>query len=217
MTSPLPLPLSVFIIAKDEETRILRAVNSVIGFADEVIVVEYGSRDNTVETAQRAGARVVHNKWEGYGQQKIFGESQCRNQWILNIDADEEVTPELAEEIQILFEAGNLEKKIGYRIKIANTFWFEERPKRLAYYSNQTRLYNRERAGFRNSSVHDCVIIDGVRDKSLEERKFIGQLRQRISHRSFQSISQWTDKINAYSSMQAEDAVKNGKKTPKIK
>ncbi len=213
----LPLPLSVFIIAKDEEARILTAVNSVIQFVDEVIVVEFGSKDKTVEIAKAAGARVVHNKWAGYGQQKIFGESLCRNKWILNIDADEEVTQELALEIQRMFYTGNVEAKCGYRIKIANTFWFEEKPRKLAYYSNQTRLYNKERAGFRNSSVHDCVIIDGVRDKTIAERKFIGQLRHKISHRSFLSIFQWTEKINEYSSMQAENAIKNGKKTSAIK
>lgn len=213
----LPLPLSVFIIAKDEEARILKAVNSVVQFADEVIVVEFGSRDKTVEVAKAAGARVVHNKWAGYGQQKIFGESLCRNKWILNIDADEEVPQELSLEIQRMFETGNVETKCGYRIKIANTFWFEERPKKLAYYSNQTRLYNKEKAGFRNSSVHDCVIIDGVKDKTIAERKFIGQLRHKISHRSFLSIFQWTEKINDYSSMQAENAIKNGKKPSALK
>ncbi|MBC8441426.1 MAG: glycosyltransferase family 2 protein [Deltaproteobacteria bacterium] len=217
MTIKLPLPLSVFIIAKDEEARILSAINSVIQFVDEVIVVEFGSSDRTVEIAKAAGARVVHNEWAGYGQQKIFGESLCRNKWILNIDADEEVTKELAIEIQMMFETGHVETKCGYRIKIANTFWFEEKPKKLAYCSNQTRLYNKETAGFRNSSVHDCVIIDGVKDKTIAERKFVGQLKHKISHRSFLSIFQWTEKINTYSSMQAEDAVKNGKKTPVIK
>jgi glycosyltransferase involved in cell wall biosynthesis len=217
MTNKLPLPLSVFIIAKDEEARIVTAINSVIQFADEVIVVEFGSSDRTIEFAEKAGARIVHNKWEGYGQQKVFGESLCRNKWILNIDADEDVTKELALEIRMLFETGSVETKWGYRIKIVNTFWFEEKPKKFAYYSNQTRLYNKERAGFRNSSVHDCVVIDGIKDKTVAERKFIGQLKQKISHRSFLSIFQWTEKINEYSSMQAENAVKNGKKTSVLK
>lgn len=217
MKKMLPLPLSVFIIAKDEEARIERAIKSVVDCVDEVIVVEFGSSDRTVEVAESAGARVVHNPWQGYGQQKIFGESLCKNKWILNIDADEELTPELVNEIQALFDSGGIESKYGYRVKIANTFWFEEKPKRFAYYSNQTRLYNKEKAGFRNSSVHDCVIIDGVKDKTLAERKFIGQLANRVSHRSFLSIFQWTEKINEYSSMQAANAVENGKPTPRLK
>jgi len=217
MKKTLPLPLSVFIIAKNEEPRIERAIKSVAGFVDEVIVVEFGSADRTVEVARAAGARVVQNPWQGYGQQKIFGQTLCKNKWILNIDADEELTRDLVNEIQALFESGRVESKCGYRVKIANTFWFEETPKRFAYYSNQTRLYNKEKAGFRNSSVHDCVIIDGVKDKTFAERKFVGQLRHKISHRSFLSISQWTEKINEYSSMQAMNAVENGEKTPRLK
>jgi len=217
MKKKSPLPLSVFIIAKDEEARIEGAIKSVIGFVDEVIVVEFGSSDRTVEIAGSAGARVVHNPWEGYGQQKIFGESLCQNKWILNIDADEELTQDLVKEIQGLFDSDRVESKCGYRVKIANTFWFEKKPKRFAYYSNQTRLYNKEKAGFRNSSVHDCVIIDGVKDKTLAEREFIGQLKHKISHRSFLSIFQWTEKINEYSSMQAMNAVENGKTTPRLK
>ncbi len=87
------LPLSVFIIARDEADRIARPIESVIGWVDEVIVIDSGSTDETVAVAEQLGARVIRNDWPGYGPQKRFGEDQCRNDWLLNLDADEEVTP----------------------------------------------------------------------------------------------------------------------------
>lgn len=97
------LPLSVFIIAQDEADRIVPTIESVIEWVDEVIVIDSGSKDGTVDKAAAAGARVIYNPWPGYGAQKRFGEDHCRNSWVLNIDADERVTPELAKEIQALF------------------------------------------------------------------------------------------------------------------
>ena len=97
-------PLSVFIIAKDEEDRIPESIKSVIDWADEVIVIDSGSKDKTVAISEEFGASVIYNEWNGYGPQKVFGEGKCRNDWILNIDADEAISPKLKEEIQQLFD-----------------------------------------------------------------------------------------------------------------
>src|SRR5437764_957280 len=94
------LPISAFIIACNEADRIGRAIASVRGWVDEIIVIDSGSSDDTVKVAQSLGARVLTHAWPGYGLQKRFGEEQCKNRWLLNLDADEEVTPELAQEIQ---------------------------------------------------------------------------------------------------------------------
>ena len=83
------IPLSVSIITKNEEDRILNAINAIKNIADEVVVIDSGSDDKTCEIALKAGAKVIYNKWPGYGQQKIFAQNQCRNDWVLNIDADE--------------------------------------------------------------------------------------------------------------------------------
>jgi len=88
-----PRPISVYIVAKNEADRIGRAVRSVVQWVDEVIVVDSGSEDATVLVASEAGARVLYHAWPGYGPQKRFGEDQCRNEWLLNLDADEEVSP----------------------------------------------------------------------------------------------------------------------------
>ena len=101
------LPISCFIIAKDEADRIGRTIESVQPWVNEVIVVDSGSTDDTMAVAIRAGARAISNAWPGFGQQKRFAEDQCTNDWLLNIDADEVVTPELCREIEALFANGS--------------------------------------------------------------------------------------------------------------
>src|SRR5438105_2601638 len=103
------LPISVFIIALNEADRIGCAIESVREWVDEIIVIDSGSSDDTVKLADSMGARVLYHAWKGYGLQKRFGEEQCRNRWLLNLDADEEITPALAEEIQGLFADGEPE------------------------------------------------------------------------------------------------------------
>ncbi len=203
--------LSVFIITKNEADRIESVINAVKDVADEVLVIDSGSSDKTCEIAMKAGAKVMFNEWKGYGAQKIFGENQCRNKWVLNIDADEEVSKELCQEIKDLFFGNEYENFYGFRIKIANKFRFEKKPKKLAYYYNQLRLYNKDFAGFKNSTVHDSVEL-----KQKDEQK-IGQLKNIIYHQSFRSFEHWIDKINSYSSMQASDSFVKGKSASIIK
>src|SRR5438132_13638376 len=97
------LPISAFIIAKNEADRIARAILSVRDWVDEVIVIDSGSTDNTVALSESLGARCMFNAWSGFGPQKVFGETQCRNKWLLNLDADAELTPACAAELKALF------------------------------------------------------------------------------------------------------------------
>ncbi len=203
----MKIPLSVFIITKNEADRIVGVINAVKKIADEILVIDSGSEDDTCEVAAKAGAKVMFNKWQGYGLQKIFGENQCRNKWILNIDADEEVSPELCDEIEKIFLQKAHENFYGFRVKIVNKFRFEKKPKKFAYFYNQFRLYNKDFAGFNNSSVHDSVVLRQAQD----DKGKIGQLKNIIYHQSFRSFSHWIEKINSYSQMQAEDSFKKGK------
>ena len=199
------IPISVFIITKNEEDRIEKIIKAVKSFADEILIIDSGSNDKTVELSQSAGAQIYFNQWQGYGQQKIFGEQKCRNNWILNIDADEEVSSELSQEIIEIFNQKIAENVAGFKIKIVNKFRFEERPKKLAYFYNQFRLYRKDVAGFKNSTVHDSVEL-----RSAEKYQIL-QLKNIIFHQSFRSFSHWIEKINSYSSMQAQDAFNKGK------
>ncbi len=197
--------ISVFIITKNEADRIFDVIFAAKKFADEILVIDSGSDDDTCKIAAEAGAKVLFNKWQGYGLQKIFGESQCRNKWILNIDADEEISAELSDEIQKIFREKSYENFAGFRVKIVNKFRFEKKPKRLAYYYNQLRLYNKDCSGFKNSPIHDSVEL---KDETVCK---IGQLNNIIYHQSFRSFSHWIEKINSYSQMQAEDSFKKRK------
>ncbi len=205
------IPLSVFIITKNEADRIVPIINAVKNIADEVLVIDSGSSDDTCKLASEAGAQVIFNEWKGYGAQKIFGEKSCRNQWILNIDADEEVSPELAQEIATIFAQNRQNNFYGFRVRIVNKFRFETRPHKFAYFYNQLRLYNKDYAGFNSSTVHDSVEL---KDKNVQK---IGQLEGIIYHQSFRSFEHWIEKINSYSSMQALDSFKKGKKVSALK
>ena len=198
------IPVSVFIIAKDEEDRIGKTINSVINWVDEVIVIDSGSNDNTVEISKKLGATTIFNKWQGYGPQKIFGETLCKNKWLLNLDADEEISDALAQEIIALFK--NTKPSFNaYKMRIKIMSRFDKKPRLLAPYHNQIRLYDIDYAGFKNSTVHDSVI---AKDSSNCK---INQLKNIVYHRSFRSYRHAIEKINRYSSMQAEDMYNSGR------
>jgi glycosyltransferase involved in cell wall biosynthesis len=204
------LPLSVFIIAKNEADRIPKPILSVIDWVDEVIVIDSGSDDNTLEVANKLGAKTVFNAWRGYGPQKVFGETLCKNRWVLNIDADEEVTPELRDEIITLFANGEPGLQ-AYYMHIKMLSRFQDRPGRFAVGHNQIRLYNLDYAGFKDSTVHDSVVLKENKDGK------IGQMKNIVLHRTFRSYQHAIEKINRYSGMQAEDMVARGKKPTSLR
>lgn len=203
------LPISAFIIAKNEADRIGWTIRSVIDWVDEVIVIDSGSTDETVRLAEGLGARVIHNDWPGYGPQKVFGERQCRNSWLLNIDADEEISRALAEEILAMFRDGSEPAKKAYRLDIRLMGRFQNRPCRFAPSNAPIRLYHRDFAGFKDSSVHDSVVFKPDAPANL---RCVGQCRGIVVHRSFRSYQHAVEKINDYTSMLADDMVSSGRK-----
>jgi glycosyltransferase involved in cell wall biosynthesis len=198
------LPISVFIITKNEEDRIKYAINSVKGWVDEIIVVDSGSTDKTIEIAKECGAdQILFNQWHGYGPQKTFAEKLCKNEWILNIDADEEVSPALKKEIINLFEKGSINKYSAYRIAVKFLPRFQKMSERsFGPEEIVTRLYNKSKAGFKASKVHDSVVVNVGK---------IGNLKHKMMHRCFRSFTHALEKINFYTSMQAEDMFIKGR------
>lgn len=203
------LPLSAFIISKNEADRIGRPIQSVIDWVDEVIVVDSGSTDDTVAVAERLGARVVHHDWKGYGPQKRYGEEQCRNDWLLNLDADEEVTPELADEIRSKFADNSYDRADGWRIMIRDMYAHEDAPAPWAYGYHQIRLYDRRKGRFSASTVHDTVRPD--------EGATIDNLAGIMAHRSIRSLDFQVGKYNRYSGMQVEDMRARGRTLPRTR
>lgn len=207
MCTQQKIPVSVFIIAKDEEDRICDAIDSVKEWVEEVIVIDSGSSDQTVKVAEEAGAQVVFNEWPGYGLQKRFGEDCCKNKWLLNIDADERISATLVNEIQDVFRRGP-DADI-YKVHIVDVFPHEKTAKAWAYGYWQYRLYNREHGRFSESSVHDTV--------RPEKSATIRKLKGKVDHRSQRSIAFTVDKLNRYSDMQVEDMQRRGRRMSRIR
>ena len=188
------MPISCFIIAKNEEARIGRTIEAVIDWVDEVIVIDSGSTDRTEEICRSLGTRFIHNDWPGYGPQKRFGEEQCRNDWVFNLDADEVVTTQLRDEIVERFQSGDHQCD-GYRLYVVDMLPGRTKPLPLARKYNIVRLYNWKKMRYSESLVHDRVISDGHQ---------IRQLENIILHYSILSISQAITKTNQYGDLQAK-------------
>lgn len=203
-TGGTPVAISVFIIAYDEADRIARAIDSVAGFADEVVVVDSGSTDGTQDIARAHGARVIENAWPGYGPQKRFAEDQCRNEWIFNLDADEAATPALAREIAQLAASGTLASNPFWTVAIKDVFAHEDGPAPWAYGYIQIRLYDRRAGRFSDSPVHDTV------RPPAEARP--SRLKGAMEHRSIRSVAFHVEKMNRYSTMQADDMAARGRR-----
>lgn len=190
--------LSVMIICKNEEANIARCLQSV-QFADEIIVLDSGSTDNTVAIAKQYTPLVSVTDWPGYGVQKQRALSQATGDWVLNLDADESVSEALQEEIKSAIASGGAD---AYRVPIRMVFY----NKLLKYSgspSRHVRLFKRTNAVFSQDIVHEKII--------LPSPVKIGRLQQAIMHHSFQDISHVLDKINKYSSYSAKIRLESNK------
>jgi glycosyltransferase involved in cell wall biosynthesis len=190
------LPLSIFIIARNEADRISETIRAVRHLTDDLVVVDSGSTDGTQAIAEELGARVIFNAWPGYGPQKRFAEDQCRHPWLLNLDADEVAPPNLASEIEALFAGGEPERD-AYRLRIAEIFPGEGAPHPLAYALAPVRLYRKDRGRYSSSLVHDRV--------DLEPGARVGTLKSIVHHKSVRSLGDQIEKLNRYSDQQAVD------------
>lgn len=173
------LPVSCFIIARNEADRIGRTIASVAGLVSEIIVIDSGSTDDTVAIAQAAGARVIFNEWPGFGQQKRFGEEQCRYDWLLNIDADEVVSEELARDICALFAHATTPPLAVYGMRVSIVYPGHSKPRPFARDHYCLRLYDRRRCRFKDSTLFDSVAPGAER---------VGHLPGVLYHHSVRSL-----------------------------
>lgn len=185
------LPVSVFLITQDEQAR-LPATLAALDWAEEIVVVDSGSADRTVEIAQEAGAEVHHRDWTGYGPQKAFAEGLCRHDWVLNVDADEVVTAELAAEIRALWDAPP--QPAAFQVRILNVYPGDTRPRPFAADYNVVRLYHRSVGGYRDHPLFDRVEL------SAAPR----QLAASLHHFPLIDWHHFVEKENRYTSFQAE-------------
>jgi glycosyltransferase involved in cell wall biosynthesis len=192
--------LTVTVITRDEAANIAAALQSV-AWADEIIVVDSQSRDDTVAIARKLATRVEVREWPGYSAQKNYAASIASNDWILSLDADERVTAELAAEIQELLRKGPTES--GYRIP--RVAWYLGRWIRSTdwYPDYQLRLYDRRAARWNGRRVHE----------SVEAERPPGVLRHELQHYAYRDISHHLATIDTYTTLAAEQWLSEGRRT----
>jgi glycosyltransferase involved in cell wall biosynthesis len=197
-TPPVPR-VSATIITKNEAAHISQAIESV-AWADEIIVVDSESTDETAAIARRFTDRVIVRAWPGYSAQKNYAASLASNDWILSLDADERVTPALATEIRGLLAAEPA--CAGYRIP--RVTWHLQRWIRSTdwYPDHQLRLYDRRSGEWIGEHVHESVRVRGR----------VGELKSEIEHFAFRDISDHLETIDRYTTYAARQMYESGRR-----
>jgi len=194
--------VSASIITLNEEKNIARAIESVRSWVQEVVVVDSGSTDQTLEIARSLGARVIQNPWRGYGQQKNFAQSKVTHDWVLNLDADEAITPELALEIQNSLSKNEGKNIQGYLMPRLS-FYLGRWIRHGGWYPNRSlRLYHRQHARWTEPDVHEECIVDGA----------VEILSKDILHYPFRRIEDQIETNLKFSRLGAVRLSKSGKK-----
>ena len=188
------LPISCFIIAQDEADRITNTIESVIDFVDEVIVIDSGSTDGTQDLARQLGCKVFFNKWNGYGPQKRFGEDCTKNEWLLNLDADEYLSDQIKSEILQIFDDNNKHYNF-FSMKVTPIYPNWKKPRLFSASHQCVRLYNKRFGRFSNSPVHDSVETNNSK---------VFYFKNHIYHNSVRSFKHLIEKEESYIQLQSK-------------
>ena len=195
---PLMSNVSVVIITKNEADNIYAALESV-RWADDIVVVDSGSTDNTPNIAKQFTERVFNHEWLGYGAQKNYAASLAIYDWVLSIDADERISEVLASEIRTLID--NEPNANGYRIPrvtrylgrwIRTTDWYPD---------YQLRLFNRRFGRWNENLVHESVVVEGS----------VGRLRNELEHHAYRHMTHHLETIERYTTLAAKQMSKDGR------
>ena len=185
------VPLSAVMIAQNEEGRIARSMER-LRWVDEILVVDGGSQDRTIEIGRKLGATVLVHPWKGFSKQRTFAISQAKHDWILMVDADEVVTPELEREIRDILQ--KTPEVMGYQIR--RRAFFLDREVRHSGWSPdyQLRFFDR-----RCVEVEDLLVHEGVRIGGPS-----GKLLSCIEHHTVLSLEDYLARMNRYTTLEAK-------------
>lgn len=193
------MKLTAIIPTGNEEHNIEEVIQSV-SFADEIMVVDSFSTDKTVEKAKKHTNFIIQREYENSASQKNWAIPQANHDWILLVDADERVTPELKEEVLKIINSDP--EEVGFWIYRSNDFM----GKRIQYSDWQgdkvIRLFRKSKSKYENKQVHAEVICDGK----------VGYLKNKLLHNTYHGFDKYMDKLNRYAWWQAKDLHKKGKK-----
>lgn len=196
----MEMKLSVAMITFNEEKNLERTLNSIKDLADEIIIIDSGSTDKTKEIAEKFGAKFYLEPWKGYGKQRNSAIEKCSSEWVLNIDADEEISQELLLKIkEILNEPREYEV---YTVRFASICFGKE----LKYggWSNSfhIRLFKKEAGRYNYNVVHE----------SFDTEKKIGKIVEKIYHHSYLTMEDYVTRFNRYTTEGAIDYYNKNKK-----
>jgi len=193
--------ITAVIITKNEEKNIQRCLDSLKTVADEIIVVDSHSTDNTVALCQQAGAKVIVQNWLGYGPQKNLGNNAAKNDYILSIDADEALDKQLT---QALLEEKSKGLQGIYQISRFNYYYGKFIRHGSDYPDKKIRLFNRANTHWDEKDVHETLVL-GPNQK-------ITVLKGHLLHYTYYRVEEHILKINYYTTLAAQDYIKRGKK-----
>lgn len=191
--------LSVVVITRNESANI-RAALETVRWADEIVVVDSGSTDDTVRIAEEIADRVTAHEWAGYGAQKNHATGLATHDWVLSLDADERVSPALAREIRALLRTEPTAR--GFRIPrvtryldrwIRSTDWYPDL---------QLRLYDRRAARWNDRLVHESVAVEGR----------VGRLQGELEHHAYRDVSHHLQTIDQYTTLAARQMQREGRR-----
>ena len=190
--------LSVIVITKNEAHNIEKCLRSV-AFADQIVVLDSGSTDDTLQIAFDMGAEVSSShEWRGFGAQKNLALAQARSEWVLSLDADEQLSPDLQAEMQAMLAAPMFD---AYSFARLSSYCGQNMHYSGWYPDRVVRLFRRNFAHFSNDLVHERVITDST----------LGKLRGHLLHESYKNFEEVLDKGNRYSSAGAFGMLEQGK------
>lgn len=193
------VPVTATIITFNEAANIQAALES-LSWADEIIVVDSESTDDTVAIARRFTSKVIIRSWPGYVAQKNFAADQASNDWIFSLDADERVTPALASELTSVLGGGP--RAAGYRVPRV-TFHLGRWLRSTDWYPDyQLRLYDRRRARWAGRHVHESVKADGP----------VEDLRGELQHFAYRDLSHHFQTMDRYTTLAARQMFEDGRR-----
>lgn len=194
----MPLKISALVLTLNEEQNIERCLKS-LAFCDEIIVVDSGSEDCTVELAKKYTDRVLFHEMEGFGSQRNWGIEHCLNDWVFWLDADEQVSDELQAAIVSLNPLSDIS---GYQIN-RKTFYLGRWIEHSGWYPQYVlRLFNRNHGRCRETDVHESIILQGR----------TARINKDILHYPYRNLSQHLKKIDRYTSLRAVERYKQGRR-----
>lgn len=191
--------VSVIIIALNQEDNIVPCLQTA-RWADDIIIVDSGSQDRTLELARDFTDRIYTIDWPGFGAAKNYALDQARKEWVFSLDTDERVSEALRNEIISVVQGDG--RFAGYRVPRKNYFggrWI----KRLGWYPDYTlRLFRREQGRFRERAVHEEVIVNGP----------VGVLQTSLDHYSYDSVSDYIARQDRYARLAAQEMLQEGRR-----